>query len=45
MKFTTIYLEGNTIEVHNSFLGKETIKVNNKIISEKRSFLVVTMVL
>jgi len=38
MKFTTIYLEGNTIEVHNSFLGKETIKVNNEIVSEKSSF-------
>ena len=37
MKFTTIYLEGNTIEVTNSLLGKETIKVNNKIVSEKSS--------
>ena len=38
MKFTTIYLDENTIEVSNSFLGKETIKVNNKIVSEKSSF-------
>lgn len=38
MKFTTIYLEENTIEVYNSFLGKETIKVNNKIVSEISSF-------
>lgn len=38
MKFTTIYLEENTIEVYNSFLGKETIKVNNEIVSEKSSF-------
>jgi hypothetical protein len=38
MKFTTIYLEENSIEIHNSFLGKETIKVNNKIVSEIRSF-------
>ncbi len=38
MKFTTIYLEENTIEVYNTFLGKETIKVNNKIVSEKSSF-------
>jgi hypothetical protein len=38
MKFTTIYLEENIIEIHNSFLGKETIKVNNKIVSEIRSF-------
>lgn len=37
MKFTTIYLEENTIEVHNSFLGKETVKVNNEIVSEKNS--------
>jgi hypothetical protein len=38
MKFTTIFLEGNTIEVYNSLLGKETIKVNNQIVSEKSSF-------
>jgi hypothetical protein len=38
MKFTTIYLEENTVEIHNSFLGKETIKVNNEIVSEIRSF-------
>jgi|TARA_B110000037_G_C16815952_1_gene381627 hypothetical protein len=38
MKFTTIYLEENIIEIHNSFLGKETIKVNNEIVSEIRSF-------
>jgi hypothetical protein len=38
MKFTAIYLEENIIEIHNSFLGKETIKVNNEIVSEIRSF-------
>lgn len=38
MKFTTIYLEENIIEIHNSLLGKETIKVNNKIVSEISSF-------
>ena len=38
MKLTTIYLEENVIEVHNSFLGKETIIVNDEIVSEKRSF-------
>jgi hypothetical protein len=38
MKFTTIYLEENIIEIHNSFLGKETIKVNNEIVSEISSF-------
>jgi hypothetical protein len=38
MKFTTIYLEKNIIEIHNSFLGKETIKVNNEIVSEICSF-------
>ena len=45
MKFTTIYLEENIIEIHNSFLGKETIKVNNKIVSEIRSFLAQNIVL
>ncbi len=37
MKFTTIYLDENIIEIHNSFLGKETIVVNNNIVSEKYS--------
>ena len=37
MKFTTVHLENNKIELFNSVFGKETIKVNNKIVSEKRS--------
>lgn len=37
MKFTTVHLENNKIELFNSILGKETIKVNDKIVSEKRS--------
>lgn len=37
MKFTTVHLDNNKIELFNSILGKETIKVNNKIVSEKRS--------
>lgn len=37
MKFTTVHLENNKIELFNSILGKEMIKVNNKIVSEKRS--------
>jgi hypothetical protein len=37
MKFTTIHLEGNKIELSNSFLGKETVKVNGEIVSSKYS--------
>ncbi len=37
MKFTTVHLENNKIELFNSILGKETIKVNDKIVSKKRS--------
>lgn len=39
MKFTTVYLNDNKIEVFNSFLGKETVKVNGKIVSEIYSIL------
>jgi len=38
MKYTTIHLEGNTIEIHNSILGKETIRVNGEIVSQHYSF-------
>ncbi len=38
MKYSTINLGNNSIEIHNSSFGKETIKVNNKIVSSKRSF-------
>lgn len=37
MKFTTIYLGENKIEIHNSLLGKETIKVNGEVVSGKFS--------
>jgi hypothetical protein len=37
MKFTTIYLGENKIEVFNSLLGRETIKVNGEIVSQKYS--------
>ena len=35
MKYTTIYLDENRIEIFNSLLGKETIKVNGEIVSCK----------
>ena len=37
MKFTTIYLDENKIEICNSILGRETIKVNGEIVSSKFS--------
>ena len=37
MKFTTVYLEENKIEIFNSILGRETIKVNGEIVSNKYS--------
>ena len=37
MKFTTIYLDGNCIEVYNTLLGKEIIKVNQKVVSARYS--------
>lgn len=37
MKFTTVYLDDNKIEVFNSLLGKETVKVNSEIVSVKYS--------
>ena len=33
MKFTTIYLGENTIELYNSLLGVETVKVNGEKVS------------
>lgn len=38
MKFTTIYLGNNKIELFNSIIGKETVKVNGDIVSSKFSF-------
>lgn len=37
MKFSTIQLGTNKIEIFNSYLGKETITVNGEIVSEKSS--------
>jgi len=37
MRFTTIYLGENKIEVFNNLLGRETIKVNGEIVSRKFS--------
>ena len=39
MKFTTVYLDNNKIELYNSVFGKETVRVNNEIVSEKHSIL------
>ncbi len=39
MKYITINLGENKIEVHNSFFGMETIKVNDKIVSNEFSIL------
>ena len=39
MKYTTVHLENNKIELFNSVFGKETIRVNNEIVSEKYSIL------
>lgn len=38
MKFTTIYSGENKIEISNTMLGKEIIKVNDEVVSEKKSF-------
>ena len=37
MKFTTIYLEENKIELFNSIIGKEIVKVNGEEVSSKFS--------
>ncbi len=37
MKYSTINLGQNSIEIHNSLLGKETIKVNGNIVSSEYS--------
>ena len=37
MKYTTVHLGENKIELFNTVSGKETIKVNGEIVSEKRS--------
>ncbi|MCH7413220.1 hypothetical protein MM213_06985 [Belliella sp. R4-6] len=37
MKYTKIYLDNKKIEIFNSLLGKETIKVDDQIVSSKYS--------
>jgi len=37
MKITTIYVDDNKIELHNSLLGKETVMLNNEMVSSKFS--------
>lgn len=37
MKFSTIQLGTNKIEIFNSYLGKETIQLNGETVSEKKS--------
>lgn len=37
MKYSTLFLHGQKIEVFNSLLGKETIKVNGEVKSSKYS--------
>lgn len=37
MKYTTIYLGENKIEIFNSLIGKETIKVNGAVVSSEFS--------
>jgi len=38
MKFTTIHLGNNKIELFNSILGKEMVKVNGEVVSSTYSF-------
>ena len=37
MKYITVYLGEHKIELFNTFLGKETVKVNGEIVSSKYS--------
>lgn len=37
MKLVTYYIGDNTIEIQNSILGKETVKLNGEIVSQKSS--------
>lgn len=39
MKLVTYYIGDNTIEIENSILGKETVKLNGEIVSQKVQFL------
>lgn len=35
MKFSTVYIGDNKIDLYNSILDKETVKVNDEIVSSK----------
>lgn len=37
MKVTTIYVDDNKVELYNSLLGKEIVRLNNEIVSSKFS--------
>lgn len=37
MKYTTVYVGDNKIELYNSLLGKEVVKLNDKTVSTKYS--------
>jgi len=37
MKFITVYIGNNKIELSNSILGKESVTVNDAVVSEKSS--------
>lgn len=39
MKFTTVHLGDNKIELFNTLLGKETVKVNGEVVSSTYSML------
>lgn len=39
MKFATIYIDQNKIEIDNSIFGKETIRLNGSVVSQKYSLL------
>jgi hypothetical protein len=39
MKIITIFSDDHSIELHNSILGKETVKINGQVVSSEFSFL------
>jgi len=39
MIYSSIYIDNLRIEIHNNLLGRETIKVNDEIVSSKYSLL------
>ena len=38
MKYLTLFYKGNTIEIHHTHWGKESIYYNGKLMSARRSF-------